>query len=281
MRITRTAASAAVALAMCAPRAAAQIDYRNLDDDRPARLEDAYPVERHAFELLFPHSVTRLAGGAAVHASIFELTWGVLRDAQIGLKAPVASLDKPGPSGGVLGLSGLRAFALYNFNTEAPWLPALALRGDLHVPAGALGGDRTRGEIKAIATRSFGLTRLHVNAAAGIGAEGAEPAVEGSPRWWAGGAVDRTLFRQSVLLVAEVYAVRESRGAPLEVTTSVGARWQFSPTVVFDAGLTRRLSDTGPDFGITAGLSYAFALTPLIPFRRGTAPAAGGHDDHR
>lgn len=281
MHIRRLAIMAGIIASLSPHVAAAQIDYRNLDDDRPTRVEDAYPVERHAFELLLPHSVTRLAGGAALHASVFELTWGVLRDAQIGLKAPVASIDTPGPGGGVLGLSGLRAFALYNFNTEAPWLPALALRGDLHLPVGALGGDQARGEIKAIATRSFGLTRIHVNAAAGIGAEGTGPAVEGAPRWWAGAAVDRTLFRQSVLLVAELYALRDARGAPLEVTTSIGARWQFSPTVVFDAGITRRLRDTGPDFGVTAGLSYAFALTPLIPFRRGTSPAAGGHDDHR
>ena len=34
--------------------AVAQIDYRNLDDDRPVVSEDAYPVERYGFELLAP-----------------------------------------------------------------------------------------------------------------------------------------------------------------------------------------------------------------------------------
>jgi hypothetical protein len=33
-------------------RLAAQMDYRNLDDDRPTRVEDAYPAERYAFELI-------------------------------------------------------------------------------------------------------------------------------------------------------------------------------------------------------------------------------------
>ena len=33
----------------------AQIDYRNLDDGRPIATEDAYPVERYAFELLAPY----------------------------------------------------------------------------------------------------------------------------------------------------------------------------------------------------------------------------------
>lgn len=36
----------------------AHIDYRNLDDHRPVRTEDAYPIERHAFELIVPYSTT-------------------------------------------------------------------------------------------------------------------------------------------------------------------------------------------------------------------------------
>jgi hypothetical protein len=265
-------------LALLPRVAAAQIDYRNLDDDRPVRVEDAYPVERYAFELLLPHSVSR-SGGVTLHATVLELAWGVLRDAQVGVKAPLAASNAPGAS---TGLSGVRAFALYNFNTESPWLPALSVRGDLHLPVGSLGGDQTRAEIKAIATRSFGRTRLHLNVARGIGAEGDEPAVEGAPRWWAGAAIDRTLFRQSVLLVAEVYALRDRRGAELEVTSGLGLRWQLSPTFVLDAGVSRRLSTSGPDIAVTAGLSHAFALTSLMPRGRTPAPAAaGGHDDHR
>jgi hypothetical protein len=34
----------------------AQLDYRNLDDDRPTVTEDAYPVERYAFEFLLPYA---------------------------------------------------------------------------------------------------------------------------------------------------------------------------------------------------------------------------------
>jgi hypothetical protein len=50
-------------IAVAAP-AAAQIDYRNLDDDRPTRVEDAYPAERYAFELLIPYRFERGRGGA-------------------------------------------------------------------------------------------------------------------------------------------------------------------------------------------------------------------------
>ena len=47
--------TAALAVGLCSSfpaRVWAQIDYRNLDDDRPVVTEDAYPVERYAFELL-------------------------------------------------------------------------------------------------------------------------------------------------------------------------------------------------------------------------------------
>jgi hypothetical protein len=42
---------------------AGQIDYRNLDDDRPLITEDAYPVERQAFEFLLPYAFLAEAGG--------------------------------------------------------------------------------------------------------------------------------------------------------------------------------------------------------------------------
>src|SRR3990167_7745852 len=91
MRMLSPAAGAA-ALILClrAATALAQIDYRNLDDDRPTLTEDAYPVERHAFEFLLPYRFERAAGGGVVHAWIPEIEYGFARNAQIGLEAPVA-----------------------------------------------------------------------------------------------------------------------------------------------------------------------------------------------
>jgi len=52
-------------VALTATEAAAQIDYRNLDDERPVAVEDAYPIERYAFELLGAYRFARLRGGVA------------------------------------------------------------------------------------------------------------------------------------------------------------------------------------------------------------------------
>jgi hypothetical protein len=244
---------------------AAQIDYRNLGDDRPVVTEDAYPVERYAFELLAPYRFEAEAGGDELHLTVPELAYGLARNAQLGLKLPIAGLDEGVGTGTDWGLSGLRVFGLYNVNTEGRRLPALSVRADVGFPVGSLAGEGTRFAIKAIATRSWGRMRTHLNASWGFGSDD-EPAVaERLNRWAASLAVDRTLFRSSILLVGEVAVSQSVEGAPTAVNGSLGGRWQWTPTLVLDAGISRRLSDTGPDIALTIGLSHAFALRGLMP----------------
>lgn len=250
-------------LVIAAP-AAAQIDYRNLDDERPVVTEDAYPIERYAFEVLAPYRYESEAGGTRLHVVLPEIAYGLFPNAQLGVKAPVAVVDlRPDTD---WGLAGLQAFALYNFNTESQLLPALSLRGDVSFPVGSLAGGDTRVTLKGIATRTWGRTRFHLNVARSFGSEDQPAAAEPAHRWAYSLAVDRTLFRQSVLVIGEMTASEAIRGAPTEVNASLGARYQWTPTLVLDAGITRRLrDDIGPDFAFTLGLSHAFALRGLMP----------------
>ena len=245
--------------------ASAQIDYRNLDDDRPIRVEDAYPLERYAFELLAPWRYARGQGGG-VHAFIPEIEYGLLANWQIGLKLPIAGA--PGPAGREWGLSGLRLFGLYNFNTESRWLPALSLRADAVFPVGSLAGEGTHLTAKGIATRSWGRNRIHLNGAYTFGPDGPLAAVESADKWWVGTAVDRTLFRQSVLVVAELYVLRSVSAEPVQVNASLGVRYQWSPLMVVDFGLSRRLRRTGPDYELTFGISRALGIAGLLPSGR-------------
>jgi len=254
---------AAAALVLGAAPAAAQIDYRNLDDGRPVHTEDAYPVERYAFELLAPVRFEASPGGLSATIVAPELEYGAFRNGQMGIAVPLARVHVPGAS--EFGLAGLRLHAFYNFNTESRSLPAFALRTDLALPVGALAGDAARVTVKAIATRSWGLTRAHLNAAWSFGADSGLGEAEAAPRWSGSVAVDRTLFRSSLLLVVEGLAEQEVQAAPTVVSLAAGARWQWAPTVVLDVGLSRRLSSDGPDFGITVGLSHAFAVRGLLP----------------
>jgi hypothetical protein len=246
---------------------AAQVDYRNLDDDRPLQTEDAYPVERHAFELLLPYSLEDEPGGLRQHAFVPEIAYGIISNGQLGIKAPIAGLTGAGSSD--WGLAGLRAFGMYNLNTESREFPAIALRADALLPVGSLGGDATRLTLKVIATRSWGRNRVHVNAAWTVGRERDLAAIEPGSRWRYGLAVDRTLFRQNLLLAGEVVAEREVRGEPAAVNGAVGMRYQWTPTTVLDLGIRRRLRDVaGPDLGLTIGLSHTFALPWLMPAAR-------------
>jgi len=245
-------------------RVSAQIDYRNLDDDRPTRVEDAYPVERYVFEWLMSYSFERERAGASVHAAVLEVEYGIVASGQIGLKAPLVAVRDAGVTD--WGLSGLRAFALYNFNTEGQTLPALSFRADATLPAGSLSGDRAEVGVQGILTRSWGRSRVHLNGALRLTEDAPGAVVESLDRWWVGAALDRTLFRQSVLVVAETYTRRAVAGAPLEWNAGVGLRWQWRPTTVLDVGISRRLRpDVGPDYGVTLGLSNTFAIAGLMP----------------
>lgn len=264
MQALCTAILAGLSFAFLPPHLCAQIDYRNLDDDRPVVTEDAYPVERYAFELLAPYRFEAEADGAKLHTTVPEAAYGLARNAQIGLKLPLAAVDEgPGTDWGV---AGLRVFGLYNFNTESRWLPALSLRADASFPVGSLAGDGSRFALKAIATRSWGRMRAHLNVAAGFGSEEGLSTIEPLSRWSASLAVDRTFFRSSILLIGELATSQAVDGAPTAINASIGTRWQWTPTLVLDAGLTRRLrSEIGPDIAVTVGLSHAFAIRGLMP----------------
>jgi hypothetical protein len=257
----------ALAVGLCTSflgTARAQIDYRNLDDDRPVATEDAYPVERYAFELLGPYRFEDEAGGTQHHRFVPEVAYGLARNAQVGLKLPFAGADQG--SGTEWGLAGLRVFGLYNFNTESQWLPGLSLRADAGFPLGSLAGEVSRFALKAIATRSWGRVRAHLNLARGFGSEDSLSVAEPLNRWSSSLAVDYTFFRSSLLLIGEIAAFESVQGASTAVNASFGARWQWTPTLVLDAGVARRLrSDIGPDIGLTIGLSHAFALRALMP----------------
>ncbi len=244
-------------------RAAAQTDYRNLDDDRPALIEDAYPTERYAFEFVLPFRFERERSGGSVRALVPELTWGALPDVHVGLKAPLAQpQDVAGGPVGRVGLSGLRAFVLWNLNTESAGLPALAVRADAILPVGTYAESNASVLLKGIATRSFGTTRVHVNVAGALGRLDVPAAAEASERWYAGAAVDHVFWRSSVLIIGEVTARKSRAGVPLAWDALVGTRVQLTPMLVLDAGVGR---DLAADRGVilTLGFTRSLAIAGL------------------
>ncbi len=151
MWIPRTAALAAgLWLPLLTSRAAGQIDHRNLDHERAVGTEDAYPVERHAIELLVSYRAERERGGERLHLLPLELEYGLADNTEVGLGVPLAALD-PGAAGNTRwGLAGLDVSGLYNFNTEGPALPAISVAASVRLPVGSLAGARVRVSLKGI-----------------------------------------------------------------------------------------------------------------------------------
>ncbi len=250
---------------------AAQTDFFNLDEDRPVVVEDALPVERYAFELqLAPVRVEGEPGGGTVWSVAPELAYGILRRTDVSLHLPLALRRGDEPGGDASGFRGLELSLFHNLNAQTLSLPAFAFRGDLTLPVGGLADEHASGTVKAIATRTLvSSVRLHANAQMTLAEEAPAGAEVEATRWRAGLAVDRTWPLESLLVVGNVYVDRPlADDADARVIAGGGIRWQWSPRLAVDAGVERRVGEHGPDWALTFGTAYAFAVRSLIPVPR-------------
>lgn len=251
--------------------AGAQTDYFNTDHGRPVVIEDAYPAERFAFELqIAPVRLERSQGGSYRWGIEPELAYGVLPRTQIEVGLPLAFVDRRGASDA--GIAGIRLSVLRNLNIETEGLPALGLAADVLLPVGEFAPDRAYPSLKAIATRSFGFARFHLNGQATFGSapdpsEDLEAPAHELSRWQTGVAIDKTFPLKSSLVIADLVARQPiQEDDDLEWTTEAGIRTQFSPRLALDAGVGRRLTGERAWF-VTFGAAYAFAMRSLIPLR--------------
>ncbi len=254
-------------LASSSSPAAAQTDYYNTDAGRPITIEDAYPVERRAFELqLAPLRVERAPGGVYTWGIEPEIAYGILPRTHVELGFPLAFRD--GPAGTrSRGLAGIELGVFHNLNVET-MIPALAVAAEAIFPAGALAPDRTYASAKGIATKTFSWARFHVNGQYTFGDEPDTPAAAGAhelSRWMAGVAIDRTMPLRSMLVTGEIVARQPMHAEDdLAWEAATGMRFQYSPRVAVDAGIGRQLTGESRAWSLTFGAAYAFGL-PWYP----------------
>lgn len=261
-------------LALLAPAAgvSGQTDFFNTDRGRPVQIEDAYPVERFAFELqLAPVRLERLSGGIYNWSIEPELAYGLLPRTQIEVGFPFTIEDARGQ--GSSSLAGVEFSLLHNLNAETLAVPALALGLDLLLPVGDDASGLAFGTVRGLLTRSTTFARFHLNAQYTVGeaSTAGREALAGADvsRWLAGLAIDRTMPLRSMLLIADVYTRQLLDDTQdLEWNAGAGLRYQLNPRFALDAGVGRRL--TGEDRGwfVTFGTAYAFAVRSLIPIPR-------------
>jgi len=79
----------------------AQTDYRNLDDGRPVRTEDAFVVDHHEFEVLAPFIYDAGIGGSGRYIVQPELEYGLWSNWQLSMKVPAGVADSAGSDVGL------------------------------------------------------------------------------------------------------------------------------------------------------------------------------------
>lgn len=254
----------ALASAVAGPLGA-QTDYYNTDEGRPVRIEDAFPVERYAFELqLAPLTVQRSSGGSYEWGVEPELAYGGLPRTHFAVALPVSFATGGGVEERAAG--GVELGLFHNLNAETERFPALAVEAEVLLPFDENGGEGAYPSLKGIATRTFSFARFHVNGAYTFGRD-MEGEGEGADRsrWLAGLGVDHALPLQSTLLMADVFVEEPLlRDARLHWTTEAGARVQLSPFFSVDGGIGRRWSGPSEGWFVTLGLARAFSVRSLF-----------------
>jgi hypothetical protein len=141
---------------------AAQTEYHELESGRPSTIEDASATPRQAIDVQLAPASLELFGNNLTRVTLEPaISYGILPRTDIELIAPFIFREagyKPAH-----GITQFGIAALYNFNNESALLPAFALKGEIAFPAGGAPTSGTLYEGRAIATRTFGDLRVHVN----------------------------------------------------------------------------------------------------------------------
>lgn len=270
----------AILLVVSAQTTAAQVTYRNTDIGRPLQVEDATALDRHALDIhVAPVSLALGADSSRRWSVRPGLNYGLLPRTQVDIAVPVASTGSE--SDRRIGVAGIDLGALYNFNVETATFPALAVRGSVLLPVGRAGPASAHPVVAALATRALAGLRVHLNARYAFRDEPRAASAEaltrtenaGVVRWMTGLAADRAFPRRSMLLMAETYATQPLNSAE-NVRWHVGAglRYQLSPRVTADVGVSGRVTGPQRSWSLTLGLGRVTAVRSLLP---GVGPWGG------
>jgi hypothetical protein len=252
-------ATIALLVVLTSAASAYAIDHKNLDEGRPLRSEDAYPIAHGEFAIEAGMGFTLQRQGADRGLFPVELLYGPLPNLQVGIGTMLSTdpheIDDRPKSG------DLRLSALYNFNQETLTLPAFAVKLGLDAPTG-VDAHGFGVEAKGIVTKSVERLSLHLNAGYEFVTSGRADERDGRYKLAIGASypVGAPRFTRATL-VGDVFAEQSShRGDPTTVGTEVGLRYQLTPRIVWDVGVGTEFA--GPAersrFSFTTGLSFGF-----------------------
>lgn len=235
------------------------VDHGNLDEDRPLRLEDAYPIAHGeiAVEVGAGFSVQRRGPNTGVFP--LELLYGAFPNFQLGVGTTFSTnprdVEEQTKSG------DLHVSGLYNFNQETLTLPAFGLKLTLNFPTG-VGSSGTDVELKGLITKSFDRLSLHFNGAYEFLNGTRRREREGRYEFVFGASYPIGAPRYTrTMLVADLFTEQSvQRGDSNTIGAEFGFRHQLTSRTVLDTGVGTEFSgppDRSPFF-LRTGISVAF-----------------------
>jgi hypothetical protein len=234
------------------PVSAYAIDHDNLDEGRPLRIEDAYPIANGEW------AVEMGAGFSAQRQSRtrgffpIEVLYGLAPNLQMSLGTTL--FTDPRQIEGQTKSGDLQLSGLYNFNQETLSLPALGVRVTVNAPTGtASSGVDVR--VKGLVTKSFDRLSVHFNPAYEA-FSGTKP-FERDGRYecalgasYPVGAPKHTL----TTILGDVFTEQAPRRGDSQIVgMEMGVRHQWTPWTVLDAGV-------GTEFAGPLSRSTFFAM---------------------
>lgn len=268
--------AACVSLVIPTTRSSAQLAYANTEAGRPLRTQDAYAVERFRLDAHLGPVAWRQQKGEQEWLVNPEIVYGLVPRTQVQVALPFGwrTVDHQTSSG----LSSIDASVLYNFNVESRSWPALAVRARTLMPVGHYGVENAHTSLTALVTRTFDWGRLNVNHEYTFGDEPGSVSTVTVPtvpvvsrgalsRWWTGASLDRAMPLRGLLASAEVVAREplESRDAHPEWNLGTGVRYQWTATIVVNAGVSKAVTGSARAWTVTAGIARTTALRALFP----------------
>lgn len=235
------------------------IDHANLDEGRPLRLEDPYPIAHRewALEAGVGYSVERRSKDRAFFP--VEILYGAFPNTQLGIGSTLLTdprdLDVSRKSG------DLRLSGLYNFNQESLTLPAFGLKAAVDFPSGVRSSG-TDFEITGLVTKSFHRVSLHFNPAYEI-IGGADPGErDGRYKMTLGASypLGAPTYTRTTL-IGDLFTEQAVRRRESNVWgAEVGFRHQMTQRLVLDFGVGSEFA--GPaqrtQLFVTSGFSLGF-----------------------
>lgn len=255
MRILRGCIPSLVLLGcvLSSPISVQAADHRNLEENHPTRIEDAYPISYRSLEFQTRGGYERNGEfGKDVGIAEFELKWGAFKNAHLVLGLPLQFGDEiePDQNGDVV-LEGL-----YNFNVETQLIPAMSLKTELVIPGGA-DSQGLGFEFMGIATKGWGNNRFHLNA--GYHRNSGAALEERTHLYRLGVAFDRPIDLDH-LFVSDFFIDQSTlKGDEPVYSFLVGIRKQLNPWSVLNLGVGHGFGSLeAPDLIVTLGYQLNF-----------------------